>query len=165
MLLAEFSRAAFAGFMRRILAGLNRTRCVCNRTKPLLAVPDRMPLGHAEGSYRRGEAAMNARVYRSLLFVGALLVPQLGGAQLQIPTQAFGKMESVLDFCAKNAPQNTAKFDELKKKLAAALPEDQIADLRKTEEYKDAYDQEKTELAKMSKEKAAKTCSASLEQK
>jgi hypothetical protein len=102
------------------------------------------------------------RIPRSMLLGVALIVPQLGGAQLPIPTDAFAKFEGVLDFCAKANPKDSDKYDKLRKDLVKGAPEKEVSDLRATQQYKDAYLEAKSEFTKMPKEKAIETCSASL---
>lgn len=103
------------------------------------------------------------RSYRFFLLGAAILIPQLGGAQLQLPPQAFAKLEGVLDYCTKALPQDAPKYEKLRMELIKDVPEAQITEVRKTQEYKDAYSDAKAEFVKMGKEKALKACSASLE--
>jgi hypothetical protein len=102
------------------------------------------------------------RNQRYLLLGVALLLPQLGGGQLPIPNQAFAKIESVLDFCAKAKPKDSDKYEKLRKELVKDAAEKDLLEVRKTQEYKDAYQQEKDEFTKMPKDKAIEACSASI---
>lgn len=101
--------------------------------------------------------------YQSFLLGFAILTPQIGGAQIQFPPQAFAKIEGVLDFCAKVNPQHTEEYDKLRKKLVQDIPGENLSELRASQKYKDAYEQARTDFGKMTKEKALKVCSESLE--
>ncbi len=103
------------------------------------------------------------KIHRSLSLGVALVIPQLWGAQPQLPTAVFAKVEGVLDFCDNAAPNEAEKYEKLRKQLAKGASETDLSEMRKTQEYKDAYEQAKLELAKMPGDKAIKACSASLE--
>jgi hypothetical protein len=101
------------------------------------------------------------RNHRHLQLLGlALLLPQLGGAQLPISNEVFGKAESFLDSCAKANPNHPDKYEKLRKEVVKDAAESEQVDARKTQEYKDAYEKEKTELAKMPKVRVVEVCSA-----
>ena len=103
------------------------------------------------------------RNYRSVLLCVALVIPQLGGAQLPFPNQAFAKFEGTLDFCAKANPKDSEKYEKLKKELVKGASEKDVSEMRKTQEYQDAYEQATSDFSKMQKDKAIKACSVSLE--
>ncbi len=102
------------------------------------------------------------KINRSILLVAALVIPQLGGAQLPIPNDAFAKFEGTLDFCANANPNDSEKYEKLKKELVKGASEKEVADVRKTQDYKDAYADAKNEFAKMPKDKAIEMCSVSM---
>jgi hypothetical protein len=102
------------------------------------------------------------RIHRSLLLGVALVIPQLGGAQLPFPNQAFAKLEGTLDFCAKANPKDSEKYEKLKRELVKGASEKDVLETRKTQEYQDAYEQLTSEFTRMQKVKAIKACSASL---
>ena len=108
---------------------------------------------------------MNIRVYRYLVFGVAIVVPALGGSQLPIPGQAFGKIEGVIDFCVKADSANSAKYEKSRKELVKDVSDSDLLEMRKTQEYKDGYGQARSEFLKMPKGKAIKACTASLENK
>jgi hypothetical protein len=109
----------------------------------------------------RQDSAM--RIHRSLLLSIAIVTPQLGGAQLPFPNQAFAKFEGTLDFCAKANPKDSEKYEKLKKELVKGASEKDVSEIRETQEYQDAYEQVTSEFSRMQKGKALKACSASLE--
>jgi hypothetical protein len=103
------------------------------------------------------------KIYRILCLVAAIVIPQLALAKLPFSNDAFGKIEGTLDFCAQVDPQAAPKYQEQKKQIVRDVPEQEIVEARDTQEYKDAYEWISAELGKVPKDKAAKTCAASLE--
>ena len=100
------------------------------------------------------------RNQRHLLLLGfALLLPQFGGAQLPIPNEEFAKSESMLDFCEKANPKDADKYEKLRKEVVKDTADTDLAEARKTQEYKDDYEKEKAEFAKMPKERTSEVCS------
>jgi len=105
------------------------------------------------------------KIHRILCLSAAIVIPQLALAKLPMPNDAFGKIEGTLDFCAQVDSKGAARYQEQKKVLVRDVPEEEVAAARETTEYKDAYTSISDELGKLPKEKAAKTCAASLEGK
>lgn len=104
---------------------------------------------------------MNIR--RILCLSVVFLIPQLVSAKLQLPVEALGKMEGILDFCTQADSQSASKYQELKKAIVGDAEKKEVADARNTQEYKDSYQGISEELAKVPKEEAVKACSAYLE--
>jgi hypothetical protein len=103
------------------------------------------------------------KTLRILCLVAAIVIPQLLLAKLPFTNDAFGKLEGILDFCAKADPQSAAKYQEQDKRLVKDLPENELAEARQSQEYKKAYDAVGSELGKEPTDKAAEACAASLE--
>jgi hypothetical protein len=106
---------------------------------------------------------MNTR--RILCLSAALFIPQLAGAKLPLPDHSFGRLEAILDFCAKVNPQAATKFQDRKKTISDGATEKEVADARKAEEYKDGYKEISNQLAKTPRSQAVEACSAYLENK
>jgi hypothetical protein len=92
----------------------------------------------------------------------ALVLPQLASADLPFPKDAFGKIESVLNFCAKANPKRASLFEAQDKMLVNDVPEKSLVEARASSEYKDAYDGTADSLSKATKEEAARTCNGFL---
>jgi len=105
------------------------------------------------------------KIDRIFCLGAALVVPQLVLAKLPLPNDAFGKIESTLDFCAQIDSRGAARYQEQKKVLVGDAPEKEVAAARATTEYKEAYAAIGEELGKLPKDKVAKTCAASREGK
>lgn len=96
--------------------------------------------------------------------MGAMLaLPTLVWAKMPLPNDVFGRIEGSLDFCAQADSDNAAKYQEQKKVLVQGATEDEVAEARASQEYKDGYAQASEELGKQPKDKAVKTCAAALE--
>jgi hypothetical protein len=99
-----------------------------------------------------------------ILFLGiALAPPQLSPAEIPVPEQSLGQLESMLDFCAKANPESAPKLKEVKKALAGDASEKELTEARESKGYKDGYKLASDQLEKIPREKAAKACSAYLE--
>ena len=105
------------------------------------------------------------KIHRILCLGAALVIPQLALAKLPLPSDAFGKIEGTLDFCAQSDPQSAQTYQQAKKGVVGNASEKEVAEARKTQEYKDGYQEISDELAKVPKEKAVQACSAYLDGK
>jgi hypothetical protein len=102
------------------------------------------------------------KIHRVILLGTALVTAPLAMAKLPFTNDALGKIEGTLDFCAQNDSQSAAKYQERKKAMVHGVSEQELAEARASQEYKDAYDWTNTELAKVPKEKVAEACTAFL---
>ena len=98
------------------------------------------------------------KMYRMLCLAAALALPILALAKLPFTNAGFGQVEGILDFCAHGDAQNAPKYQEQKKSLANEVPEKEVEEARKTQEYRDGYDSTTDELAKAPKEQAVMSC-------
>jgi len=103
------------------------------------------------------------KIHRILCLGAAFVIPQLALAKLPFSNEVFGRIEGTFDFCAQANPKAAQKYQEGKKQFVRDVPEQEVAEARKTQEYKDAYEWVSGELAKVPKDKAAETCAAALE--
>jgi hypothetical protein len=95
----------------------------------------------------------------------ALLMSQLALAKMPFSNDIFGKLESTLDYCARLDPPSAAKYQEKKKAAVKDVPEEELAQARKSKEYKTSYEEFTDELSKMPKEEVTSACAAALESK
>lgn len=93
----------------------------------------------------------------------AIAIPELALAKLPFENSVFGKVESTLDFCSQVDPPMAPKYEAKKKALVEGIPEKEVAEARETQEYKDGYNEAKTELTKQSKDEVASTCKGLLQ--
>ena len=105
------------------------------------------------------------RVQRSLYLLGALLVAELALAKMPFTSEVFGKLEGTLDYCGQIDSPSAAKYQQKRKDLVKDIPENEVVESRKTEEYKTGYQWISDELPKMPKDEIVGACAASLENK
>ena len=105
------------------------------------------------------------KICRIVCLTAALTLPQLTLAELPFSRDAFGKIEGTFDFCASVDPQSAPKYEAGKKAMVRDVPEKELEEARKTQEYRDAYDSISDELSKVPKEKALKACTDFLQGK
>ena len=58
------------------------------------------------------------KIHRILCLGAALVIPQLALAKLPLPSDAFGRMEGTLDFCAQADPKGASTYQQAKKAVA-----------------------------------------------
>jgi hypothetical protein len=97
------------------------------------------------------------KIHRILCLSALIALPQLALAELP-PNSALGQVEGTIDFCAQVDPQSAAKYEERKKLLVQGQPEKEVAEARKTTEYKEAHDAIREALGKVPKDQAVKGC-------
>jgi hypothetical protein len=102
------------------------------------------------------------KILQILCLGAAIVIPQLALAKLPFTTDVFGKSEGALDFCVQVNPVAAPKFQERKKALVRDVPEKEVVEARKTEEYKDGYEWITTELKKFPKDQAMDACTTVL---
>jgi len=99
------------------------------------------------------------KILRIVCLSALLALPNLALAKLP-PPSALGQVEGTLDFCAQVDPQSAAKYQEFKKALVQGEPEKDVAEARKSGEYKEAYDAIREALGKTPKDDAIKACTS-----
>lgn len=82
-----------------------------------------------------------------------------------VGNQGLGQVEAILEHCAKINPQAAAKYKDFGKLLLGKASDKEVAEVRKTEEYKEAHDSVSEALDKASKDEAIKACTELLETK
>jgi len=91
-----------------------------------------------------------------------LLFASLALAKLSVPNGVLGTVEGALDFCAQADPQSAEKYQTKKKEFAQGATDQELAEARDSQEYKDGYKSSTDEMSKHSKDEAKKTCAAAL---
>jgi hypothetical protein len=89
-----------------------------------------------------------------------LLIASLALAKLSVPNVVLGKVEGALDFCAQADPQSADKYKAKKKEFAQGATDEELAEARDSQDYKDAYQSSTDEMSKQSKDEAKKSCVA-----
>jgi hypothetical protein len=108
---------------------------------------------------------MFMKIFRIVCLSAALATSSIALAKLSLPNGVLGQVEAALDSCAKANPQSAAKYEEKKKALVQGASEQEVAQARASQEYKEGYEAASQEMAKQSPDETKKMCSAALEQK
>jgi hypothetical protein len=77
----------------------------------------------------------------------------------------YGRIEATFDFCAQANPQAAPQYQERKKAMVEDAPEQEVAEARSTDEYKDAYESTSAQLGEAPKDQAVEACKAAVEEK
>ena len=105
------------------------------------------------------------KINRILLVCAAITIPQLTMAKLPFTNDEFAKVERTLSFCSNLKPESAAKYQEIAKRYVGNAPAKELAEARKTPEYKEAYESSGALLANLPKEQVNEACSAFLKTK
>jgi hypothetical protein len=94
-----------------------------------------------------------------ILFVAAAAVlPQF--AQADTRELDIGAMQGMLGFCSHLDPKDDKRFDEQAKRLTAGLSEQKIDEIKRTSDYKQAYQLLGTVLKELPQSEALPACVA-----
>jgi hypothetical protein len=105
------------------------------------------------------------KIVRVVCLSGMLVLTSVAFAKLALPNDIFGKIEGALDACAKTDPPSASKYAEKKKELVQGASDQEVADARATDEYKQGYAAGSDEISTQPKDQAKKACAAALESK
>lgn len=92
-----------------------------------------------------------------------LRVGFFGGFEAHV--EKFKCSRPFCDYCARVDSKSADKYQLKKKDLVKDVPESEVAEARKTEEYKAGYEWIDGELAKMPKDEIVSACAAALNSK
>ncbi|PYX40899.1 MAG: hypothetical protein DMG81_04975 [Acidobacteria bacterium] len=104
------------------------------------------------------------RIYKFFYLLVAVLIAQVALAKMPFTNEVFGKMEGTLDYCARVDSTAADKYQQKKKDVFKSVPQNEVDEARRTEEYKAGYDWASEELPKMPKTEVSSACAASLEE-
>ncbi len=104
-------------------------------------------------------------VYRALSLCLAIGVPQLALAELPVSKQTLGQVDGILKYCAQANPRLAKSYEEQAALLIGKASAQELAEARKSDEYKQAYDSIRDQLSKLDKEHAAEACSGAAQSK
>ena len=102
------------------------------------------------------------RISRIACICAVLVLVPLAMAKLPVPNGVLGKVEGALDFCSQADPQSADKYQEKKKSFVEGASDEEVAQARASQEYKDAYQSSTDEMSKQPKDEAKKSCAAAL---
>ena len=103
----------------------------------------------------------------ALLAISAALVLAQPARAAEPPPpdgQALGTGEALLRYCAKVDSSSAARYEQRLKLLTHGADESAVDEVRKSDEYKQAYESTTSLLGDINEESARRTCSESLNQ-
>jgi len=96
------------------------------------------------------------------LCVAATLAHMALAGEPVLSAPALGTTEATLDFCAKADPKSADGYWQQGKLLLQGVPEKTAAEVRKSDEYRQAYDSTAEMIGKVPEQDAMRACSGSL---
>lgn len=102
----------------------------------------------------------------ALLVCGVLSVPCLSQTQTEPPdARALGTTEAILNYCTKADPADADKYQARDKLLIGKASQEDLDELRNSDEYRQAYDSVADFVAKVDEHNAKRVCSESVDQR
>lgn len=102
------------------------------------------------------------RIFRIACIAAILTLASLAMAKLSVPFGVLGRVEGALDFCAQADPQSADKYQAKKKEFSQGATDQELAEARDSQDYKDGYQAGTDEMSKQSKDEARKSCATAL---
>lgn len=103
------------------------------------------------------------KIHRILCLCAAITLPQLALAERPFTNQSLGTTQSTVDFCARINPGAASKYHEQAGLLVQGVPEQEVAKVRDSDEYKEAYAKASASLGEVAKKDAEEACNSFLE--
>jgi len=104
--------------------------------------------------------AKNIRPVLCLLLATA--APGFALSEPALDSEAMAKLQSALDFCSQRNPAAADRYQEQAKRFTQGATEDEVAQLRASEDYKSAYESGLAALREVSEQDAAGACNGFL---
>ena len=105
------------------------------------------------------------KISRVTGIAAVLLLASLALAKLSVPSVVLGKVEGAFDFCAQADPQSADKYQAKKKEFTQGATDEELAEARGSQDYKDGYQSSTDEMSKQSKDEVKKTCATARDAK
>jgi hypothetical protein len=101
---------------------------------------------------------MLSKILAVLGLAASLAVPQVLAADPPFPPAALGQLEGLLDSCSQVTPKSAPDFKKVRDQLLKGVAEKDVAKVRASDEYKEAYASITDRLESASKKEAAEAC-------
>jgi hypothetical protein len=103
------------------------------------------------------------KIHHALCAAAIIALPNVALAADPVPANALGMIEATVNYCAAADAKSADQYKEFGKAVVREMTEKQLADARKSAEYKESYENITTELKKIPAEKAVESCHAALQ--
>jgi len=101
---------------------------------------------------------MRSKILSVLGLAASLAVPLVLAADPPFAPAALGQLEGLLDSCSQVTPESAPDFKKVRERLLEAVSEKDVAKVRASDEYKEAYKSITDRLESASKKEAAEAC-------
>ncbi len=103
---------------------------------------------------------MSCKLLRIVCFSAALTLPQLAvAADSKAPdAAALGQFESIFDSCSAARPESAENYKKQRDKLTNGVAEKDLAKVRDSQQYKDAYEAVKQRTEQASSDQINAAC-------
>lgn len=106
---------------------------------------------------------LSGTLLRACLVGACLVVPAVAGADAPQPSpHALGVAEGVVNYCGSVDPASAEQVRQVIKQLMQGASEEQLAEVRKSDDYRKAYDSVGDFTAKIDPRNAKQFCSGTL---
>jgi hypothetical protein len=103
----------------------------------------------------RSTTIMNVR---SMFCLCAVVALPVSAAEVPLRGQALGSVQSTVDFCAQLDPGSADKYQGFSKLVVEGAPGTEVEEVRRTDEYKEAYERVRAQLKDVPKDQAVESC-------
>ncbi len=90
-------------------------------------------------------------------------VSQAARADLPVSRAVLGQLEAVFEHCGRVTPASAERYKEIAKALTGNAKDKDLAEARKSAEYRDAHDAASEQIGNLPKEESDKACAEGLQ--
>lgn len=90
-------------------------------------------------------------------------VSQAARADLPVSRAVLGQLEAVFEHCGRVSPASAERYKEFAKALTGNAKDKDLAEARKSAEYRDAHDAASEQIGNLPKEESDKACAEGLQ--
>ena len=112
---------------------------------------------------QEGEHGGNMRLGGSCTLAALPSVWHAGRADLPVSRAVLGQLEAVFEHCGRVSPASAERYKEFAKALTGNAKDKDLAEARKSAEYRDAHDAASEQIGNLPKEESDKACAEGLQ--
>jgi hypothetical protein len=101
---------------------------------------------------------MSVKIFVFVCLSAALAMTQLAAAGEPPAPGALGQLEGILDTCSNASPKSAADDKKQREKLTSGVAEKDLVKIRKSQEYKQAYDSIRERVDQASSDEVNEAC-------
>lgn len=112
---------------------------------------------------QEGEHGGNMRFAGICMLAALGSVSQAARADLPVSRAVLGQLEAVFEHCGRISPASAERYKEFAKALTGNAKDKDLAEARKSAEYRDAHDAASEQIGNLPKEESDKACAEGLQ--